>query len=229
MRGSGVDVPKPLVPVAGVPLVERNVRALVAHGFADLAVATPAAGPVAEFAEARLAAVASEAGARLRVVRERVPLGNIGCAGALHGEGDVLVVYADNLTALDLADVVRYHAASGAALTLAAHDEELRLPYGRLDVHGARVVGYAEKPVTTVTIASGVAVLGRDATALLPDDRPTGLVDLTRELLGRGLHVAAYRHDAPWVDVNDADGVQRAERLLAEHPQAFDTALRART
>jgi NDP-sugar pyrophosphorylase family protein len=72
-------------------------------------------------------------------------------------------------------------------------------------------------------------VLGRDATALLPDDRPTGLVDLTRELLGRGLHVAAYRHDAPWVDVNDADGVQRAERLLAEHPQAFDTALRART
>ena len=222
MRASGVAVPKPLVLVRGTPLVEHNLRQLLRHGFDDVVVSVPGdGGPIGEYAEGRLSQLASEAGARLRVLAETTPLGNIGCAGLLHGEGDVLTVYADNLTALDLRDVLRHHAESGAALTLAAHDERFRLPYGRLEIEDGRVLGYAEKPTIAVTVCSAVAVLGPDATAALPAGRPAGLVDLTVELLRRGLPVAAYRHDAPWIDVNDGDAVRRAEALLEEHAAAF--------
>jgi NDP-sugar pyrophosphorylase family protein len=222
MRASGVDVPKPLVPVRGVALAEHNLRQLLRHGLDDLVVAVPGGdGPVARFAEGRLAELAAEHGARLRVLAEERPLGNIGCAGQLHGEGDVLVVYADNLTTLDLGAVLRHHAESGAALTLAAHDEPFRVPYGRLELADGRVVGYAEKPTIAVTVCSAIAVLGPGATGALPADRPTGLVDLTVELLRRGLPVAAYRHEAPWVDVNDASAVERAEALLDAHAAEF--------
>jgi NDP-sugar pyrophosphorylase family protein len=135
----------------------------------------------------------------------------------LHGEGDVLTVYADNLTSLDLRDVLRHHAKSGAALTLAAHDEQFRLPYGRLEIAAERVLGYIEKPTIAVSVSSAVAVLGAAARQLLPVDRPTGLVDLTGELLRRNLAVAAYQHRAPWIDVNDADDVRRAEEFLDQH------------
>lgn len=222
MRASGVDVPKPLVPVRGVPLIERNLRQLLRHGLEDIVVAVPGdGGPVGKYAEQRLAALASESGARLRVLAERTPLGNIGCAGMLHGEGEVLTVYADNLTSLDLRDVLSHHAESGAALTLATHDEPFGLPYGRLDIAGGQVVGYSEKPTIRVTVCSAIAVLGPAATEVLPVDRPTGLADLTVELLRRGLAVSAYRHQAPWVDVNDGDGVRRAETLLEEHAAEF--------
>ncbi|MDX6552442.1 MAG: NDP-mannose synthase, partial [Gaiellales bacterium] len=214
MRASGIDVPKPLVPVRGVPLIELGVRRLLWCGFTEIVVAVPGDGPVGRFAEHRLGPLASAAGARLRVYAEPEPLGNIGCAGMLRGEGDVLTVYADNVTSLDLRDVLRHHAESGAALTLAAHDEPFRLPYGRLDIEAGRVVGYSEKPAIAVTVSSAIAVLGSAATEVIPADRPTGLVDLTVELLRRGLPVAAYEHRAPWVDVNDAGGVRRAETLL---------------
>jgi NDP-sugar pyrophosphorylase family protein len=222
MRASGIETPKPLVPVRGVPLVERNLRQLLRHGLKDIVVAVPGGGGAVEtYAEEQLAPLASESGARLRVLAERTPLGNIGCAGMLHGEGDVLTVYADNLTSLDLQNVLAHHAESGAALTLAAHDESFRLPYGRLDIAGGRVVGYSEKPTLAVTVCSAIAVLGPAATELLPADRPTGLVDLTVKLLRRGLRVSAYRHEAPWVDVNDAADVLRAEGLLEEHASDF--------
>jgi NDP-mannose synthase len=222
MRASGVDVPKPLVPVRGVPLVELALRRLLRCGLREIVVAVPGdGGPVGRFAEGRLTVVASAAGARLRVHAEPAPLGNIGCAGMLHGEGDVLTVYADNVTSLDLRDVLRHHAESGAALTLAAHEEPFRLPYGRLDIEGGQVVGYSEKPAIAVTVSSAIAILGSAATEVIPADRPTGLADLTVELLRRGLPVSAYRHQAPWVDVNDAGGVRRAEALLEERADDF--------
>lgn len=222
MRASGVDAPKPLVPVRGVPLLERNLCQLLRHGLKDIVVAVPGdGGAVEKYAEERLVPLAFESGARVRVLVEETPLGNIGCAGMLQGEGDVLTVYADNLTSLDLRDILTHHGESGAALTLAAHDEPFRLPYGRLDISGGRVVGYSEKPTLAVTVCSAIAVLGPAATALLPEGQPSGLVDLTVELLRRGLPVSAYRHQAPWVDVNDAADVRRAESLLEEHAADF--------
>jgi NDP-sugar pyrophosphorylase family protein len=223
MRASGVETPKPLVAVRGVPLIERNVRQLVRHGFREIVVAVREGDEaVAGYAEERLATVASAAGARLELLVEPAPLGNVGCAAMLPGDDDVLMVYADNLTSLDLGDLVAYHRQTGSPLTLAAHEESFRLPYGRLELADARVVDYAEKPTLELVVCSGIAVLGPVARSVLRPGSTAGLVDLTRELLGRGLAVSAYRHGAAWVDVNDAASLARAEALVDEHgPEVF--------
>jgi len=218
-----VELPKPLVPVAGVPLIEWNLRALLLHGLDQVVVAVPAGDDaIAGFARERLAPAAAAAGASLRVLTEPTPLGNIGCAGLLRDAGDVLVVFADNVTVLDLRALIDHHLASGAAMTLASHDEPFQLPYGRLELAGGdRVVAYTEKPELAVTVSSGTAVLSPAATGLLAADTPTGMADLARELLRAGLPVRAFRHQAPWVDVNDAAAIPRAERLLEQHAAAF--------
>jgi NDP-mannose synthase len=223
MRASGVELPKPLVPVAGVPLIEWNLRALLLHGLDQVVVAVPAGDDaIAGFARERLAPAAAAAGASLRVLTEPTPLGNIGCAGLLRDAGDVLVVFADNVTVLDLRALIDHHLASGAAMTLASHDEPFQLPYGRLELAGGDwVVAYTEKPELAVTVSSGTAVLSPAATGLLAADTPTGMADLARELLRAGLPVRAFRHRAPWVDVNDAAAIPRAERLLEQHAAAF--------
>lgn len=223
MRASGVDLPKPLVPVRGVPLVERNLHQLLRHGMREVVVAVPVVPEtVGAYVRERLDPSARAMGARLRLLTEATPLGNIGCAGQLSGLADaVLVVYADNLTTLDLTAVLRHHDHRGAALTLAAHDQPFRLPYGRLEITAGRVTAYAEKPTISLTVSSAVSVLGPAALTVLATGRPTGLVDLTTELLRRGELVTAYRHQAPWVDVNDAADLRRAERLVDEHPGDF--------
>jgi NDP-sugar pyrophosphorylase family protein len=210
MRLSGIDVSKPLVPVLGVPLLERNVRHLLQHGLDDIVVSV-----AADNAEVR----AFVQSLPVEALVEATPMGNIGCAAELRGRGTVLVLYADNLTTLDLTDVLAVHSDTAAALTLASHDEPFRLPYGRLTLDNDRVTAYEEKPSIAVTVCSAIAVLGPEAVEAI--DGPMGLVDLTNVLLRNGSRVTAYRHDAPWVDVNDVRGVARAEALVREHAGEF--------
>jgi len=223
MRRTLGPIPKPLVPVRGTPLLEWNLRALLAHGFRSLAVSVPAADPRVEaFVRGRGVALAAAAGAELEVMREEEPRGNAGCAGALHGRADaVLLVFADNLTALDLGALVREHLHGGAALTLATHEETVRSPFGEVRVDGGRVIGYDEKPPRRTLIASGVAVLGEAALAVIPPRGPVGIAAVARRLLDEGRDVREHRHSAPWMDVNDAEALERAERMVDEHAALF--------
>jgi NDP-sugar pyrophosphorylase family protein len=229
MLKSGVRTPKPLVPIGGRTLLEHNVNQLLRGGFRKIHVSVSSGDrAVHDFATGILAEHAASGGAELSVLPEPQPLGNIGCAGLLRGRArTLLVVYADNLTTLDLAALVSHHHRERAALTLACHDHPFHIPYGRLSVHEGAVTGYTEKPSLTVTVCSAVSVLGEAALACLPPDRPTGLVDLTNTMLAAGERVGAFPHDAAWVDVNDTDGIRVAEDLVRRHPEDFGDAVDA--
>jgi mannose-1-phosphate guanylyltransferase/phosphomannomutase len=217
-------VPKPLVPVAGVPLVLRNLVTLLRHGFSDLYVSIPAGSEALRaFLEGPRTALAKRHGARLTLIEEAQPLGTLGAAAALGGRCDaLLVVNADNLTSLDLRAFAVHHAAPpAAAMTLAVHVQPVAVPWGQVELLGGRVAAYREKPTLPVAICSGCYVLGPLALGVLRPGHRCDAPDLVRALLAAGAEVRAYEHAALWVDVNDGAAVARAERLVGEHPMAF--------
>ncbi len=224
MLASGVAVPKALLPVGGVSLLERNLYAFLRSGITEVSVSVSAEVPdVGREARFRLAAVAAAARGQLDVLEEDRPLGNIGAARALRRSGGpVVVTYADNLTTLDLDLVLCRHLASGADLTLAAHHQPLRMPYGELIVDGDDVVDYLEKPVRRPLIASAVVVLSPAAMDWMPADDACGLVELFARVKDRGGRVVAVRHTEPWVDVNDANAWAEAAQMMAGHQPALD-------
>jgi NDP-mannose synthase len=227
MRRSNGPTIKPLVSVAGVPLLERNLQALIRSGIDDIHVVIPAKGEpeLMKWVSSRAVRLIRAAGARLEIHEETIPRGNIGGCGDLHGKArDLLVVFADNLTTLDLRALLRDHDEGGAALTLAVHEEPFRMSFGEVRTEGDQVTGYWEKPDKNFLISSGVSVLGAPALALLADQgqRPVGLSDLYRLVAERGLKVRAFRHQAAWIDVNDGAAAIRAEKLVAENRADFD-------
>jgi NDP-sugar pyrophosphorylase family protein len=229
MRVSGATKPKPLVPVAGASLLERNLFLLLGAGFDDIVFSVPRRAPsLRAFIVTRLAPLVAASGGRTRILEEEMPLGNIGCAalvGDTLSETDALVVvYVDNLTTLDLGALVEQHQISGAPCTLAAHEQRFRRPYGELTVRAGRVVAYREKPEQDILVCSAVTVLAPEATTTLshligrPPTRPAGLADLFQALDDAGQPVDAFLHDAPWVDVNDITAIPSAESLVVAAP-----------
>jgi NDP-mannose synthase len=217
MRASGTATPKPLVTVGGKTLLEHNLLALLQSGMRDIVVATPGHSPeIAAFVLGPCRALVSDRGGELRLYEERQPLGNIGAAAEVVCRGsELLVVFADNLTTLDLAAVVRHHKKVGAELTLAIHLEPFRIPFGEVEVRDGMIVAYAEKPEHRVLVSSGVMVLGPAAIARIPRGQATGTSWLANRLLAAGARIAALPHDAPWIDVNDLAAAEDAVRLLA--------------
>lgn len=223
MRRSAIEQAKPLVEIRGVPLLERNLRMLLRDGFRQIVIAVPRTLPeIGRFVKDRCQALARAAGASIEMLVEEKPLGNIGCAGLLRDRAaNIFVVYADNLTTLDLAAVLRAHLGADADLTLAVHDEQFRIPFGRVQIDRRRVTAYEEKPLLSVPVCSAISVLGRKAVAALPTDRPTGISELAQTMIATSAEVLAYCHSAPWIDVNDAETRLRAEQLIA-HEESFD-------
>ena len=227
MRKSNGPTIKPLVSVAGVTLLERNLQALIRSRIEEIHVVVPARGEpeLMDWVYSRAVRLTRAAGARLEIHEETIPRGNIGGCGDLHGKArDLLVVFADNLTTLDLRALLRDHDRGGAALTLAVHEEPFKMSFGEIRTEGDRVTGYWEKPDKNFLISSGVSVLGAPALALLSDQgaKPVGLSDLYRLVAERGLKVRAFRHQAAWIDVNDGAAAVRAEKLVAQNRADFD-------
>lgn len=230
MLASRGPTPKPLVPVRGVPLIERNLAMLLMAGAREVVVAVPAGLPeIGRWVEGRGRALAAARGATVRCVVETVALGTIGAAAGLWGAAGALpadyavpVVNADNLVALDLRGLVARHREAAAAFTVATHLQPFRIPFGEVEVVDGRLVAYHEKPDHPVRVSSGTYVLGPVALAALAPGERCDVPTLVTRLLGRGEVVAAYAHATPWIDVNDAASVARAEALVAAHPEAFE-------
>jgi NDP-sugar pyrophosphorylase family protein len=223
MRSTLGPLHKALVPVLGVPMIERNLRSLLSQGFRELVVACSVDEPaVQDFVRLRGQALAAACGARCEILLETEPLGTIGVARELRDRSSALmVVNVDNLTTLDLRELVSHHRREGVWLTIATHTEPFKIPFGEVVVEDGKIREYREKPTFPVTISSGTYVLSAQACSILPPAR-TDIPELVRTLNEQGKKVSAFRHDSEWVDVNNAFDLDIAERLIAGHQKRFD-------
>ncbi len=216
MRATNGPVHKALVEVAGVPLLEYNLLALFLSGIDEIVVVISKSEPaIGHYISSRGTALARQFSGRITTFIETEPLGNIGAVGAVtDGLRDMIVLFADNLTSIALPDLLARHRETAASLTVATHVWELRNPFGELEIDRGHVRSYQEKPVRKVRVSSGLFVVGHAAAALIPARRPVGAAEFFDTVLAAGLSVAAYEHNANWIDVNDADALARADRLV---------------
>lgn len=223
MRRSRGPAHKALVPVLGVPLLERNVVALLQQGFTDIVVAFSAGEPeIRQYVCGRIRELVVARHGTVRAFEETRPMGTLGAAGCISwGSPDLLVVNVDNLTSLNLCHLVAQQRRNRAALTIATHEHRATIPFGKVTVRNGRVVQYVEKPTISSQVCSGAYVLGASAKECL-DGHPIDAHLLVNALLSRGKRVSAYKHHAPWVDINDAACVDSAEQLIASCPEQFE-------
>jgi len=206
-------LPKPLVPVAGFPLLGYTVARLVEGGVTRVIVACRA-GDEEMFLQAL-----SGLGADVEAVGEEEPLGRGGglrlAATRRQEEGPVLALNGDEVLDVDFSALLSEHGASGAAATLVV--AQVRSPFGVVDVEGGTITGFREAPLLEHWVNSGVYVLGEDALALLPekgDHEQSTFPQLAHE---RRLH--AHRHEGVWLTVNTPKDLRRAAEFVEEHPE----------
>lgn len=215
LRPATEEVPKPMLEVAGVPMVERLVRGLVRDGVDRVTVITGHRGEVVRRHLAGLADLGR--GAQIDFLAEPAPLGNVGGLRLVKVERPlVLFAFGDLVTDLDFAELVVRHDRAGADVLLASHYEAHKLQLGELVVEGDQVVGYREKPEKRFLICSGIGVFRREALKVMPTDgQPCGLVDLVAAGLDRGLTVSHWEHGAFWMDVNSPELLREANLRLS--------------
>ena len=212
--------PKPMLPMANIPMMEHVVNLLRTHGFEDIVVT------VAFMANAirTYFGDGSEFGVRMVYATESTPLGTAGSVRNAKDELDerFLVISGDVLTDIDLGAVVDFHDAHGALATLALKAVENPLEFGIVITNeDGSIERFLEKPtwgqVFSDTINTGIYVLEPEIFDFIPEGQA---VDFSGETFpaalaaGKGLY--GYVADGYWEDVGTL------EAYLSSHQDILD-------
>src|SRR5271170_3253265 len=140
------QVPKPLVPVAGVPNAVHLIHYLHSYGYDEIAI------NVFYLADAILTALGdgSKFGVKLHYLHEPVLMGSAGAVKPLEayfGNETFVVVGCDDLTDLPLDKLVAFHRERGAIATIGLVERDEVDQYGVVVVdERGKIVGFQEKP-----------------------------------------------------------------------------------
>ena len=201
-------LPKPLMPLGDMPIIEVVLRQLAASGFDQVTVAV---GYLAELMMA-YCGDGSKFGLKLSYSREEEPLGTAGPLALIDGLDDTfLVMNGDVLTSLDLRGLVERHRGSGAAATIATHQRQQQINYGIIENdEESRVTAYIEKPTYRYQVSMGIYVLEPAVLGFIPRGQYLDLPDLVRQLMAAGRPVLAHPFDGYWLDIGRHDDYEQA-------------------
>jgi choline kinase len=218
-RLRAVSPSKPLTPVAGVPLIERVIRAAAEGGATRFFIAT---GHEAARLEAFLETLPFTI-VPVRVADWDLPNGHSVLAGAAAIPGDYLLAMSDHL--FDPGIVRALIAAPAAALTLAV-DRDLANPL--LDMDDAtkvatggdgRIAAIGKTLAPFDAIDTGLfratPALAEAIQAAVADGKAGSLSDGVQRLAARGDAMTLDITGLSWLDVDDPAALAKAEAMLA--------------
>ena len=204
-------IPKPLVEVAGRPIIEWQVRWLKKCGISSFVFLV---GYLKEKVIDYMDSRSSELGITAQYSVEETPLGTGGALNnarkLLDGEDTFAMLNGDNITNIDIGKLSLDANIASIALV------PLRSTYGITRLEGDKIVKFDEKPILPeYWMNSGIYVMSKEIFAHLPD---AGNMESTTfvELSGKGALKGVKYPDAYFKGVDSIKDMEEATKDLTE-------------
>jgi dTDP-glucose pyrophosphorylase/predicted transcriptional regulator len=204
-------IPKPMLPVAGRPILERLVLQLVSSGIRRIYLSV---NYRAELIEAHFGN-GHRFGCTVEYLREPEALGTAGSLALLPPTAEVrehplVVMNGDLMTQTNVGRLLDFHDAGTQAISLAVRRHVEQLPFGNVEVEGDLVVGFTEKPTTTRLINAGIYVLDPACLDSLEGVQHLTMPELIERVRRHGREVRVLEIDDEWIDVGRPVELSRA-------------------
>lgn len=208
-------IPKPMITVAGRPILERLILHLVGSGIRRIFLAVNYKAMVIEdhFKGGE------DFGCTIDYLRENpeLPLGTAGALTLLAGADfeptePLLLMNGDLVTQFLVGNLLEYHEQSSSIATIVARPYAHEIPFGivETDEHG-RLIRIREKPVESWNANAGVYVLDPAMLHRIAPDTPMDMPDLLQTCITEGEKVAVWiMEGGDWVDVGRPADLKRA-------------------
>jgi mannose-1-phosphate guanylyltransferase/phosphomannomutase len=220
LRPLTCDLPKPMVPVMNVPIMEHIIELLKLHGIKEI-------GVTLAFLPQKIKSYfgnGSSLGVKLHYFAEDSPLGT---AGSIKNAEDFLdetfvVISGDSLTNINLTDAISFHRTKKSKSTLVLTRVDVPLEYGVVITDSQNAVtGFLEKPswgeVFSDTVNTGTYILEPDVLKFLERGKKLDFSqDLFPMLLEKKERMFGYIMSGYWCDIGDLGAYLQAHYDILE-------------
>ena len=212
-------LPKPLMPIGEIPILEIVIRQLKHHGFTRIILAV---NHQAEMLQAVMGD-GSKYGVRIEYSLEKKPLSTMGPLRLMKKLPEhFLVMNGDILTDLNYTQLYRDHVKSKKIFTISSYRREQKVDYGVLHVGvDGKLMGFEEKPVQHYQVSMGVYMVSKKVLSLITPNVPFGFDHLMAAMLKKAEPVGVRLHRGLWLDIGRPDDYMEAMDVFSKRRRSL--------
>jgi NDP-sugar pyrophosphorylase family protein len=213
-------LPKPLMPIGDVPILEIVLRQLKFFGCKKVIMA------VGHLKELLMAFFNSgqKWGLEIKYSFEEKPLGTAGPLKLINGEDiedNFIVMNGDVLTDLDYRDFFDFHKKNDALCTIATYKKPVKINLGVLELKDDVLTNYIEKPTLNYTVSMGVYAFKKETLSYIPFNEYFDFPDLIKKLIKENKKVLSYQFDNFWLDIGTPSDFEIATETFENNKHIF--------
>jgi len=202
-------LPKPLMPVGDVPILEHLFRNLKKHGITEVMLATGYLGELIE----SYCGNGSKLGMNITYSRETHPMGTAAPISLMAEKisETFLVMNGDLLCDIDFKELLEYHISKRSCVTIGAFNQIHKIGLGVLNLdNDNNLICYEEKPEYRYLVSMGIYVMEPIVLNYLKLSEKMDLPNLINLLIKEKNKVAVYKHNGYWLDIGTHKDLDKA-------------------
>jgi mannose-1-phosphate guanylyltransferase len=208
LRPMTYEIPKPLIPVRGRPVLEHQINMLKEFDIRNIILAVGEnQKKVAEYF-----GNGSKFGVKIDYIIEYKPLGKMGSLRLLKGKirNTFAVLNVDALINPNIADIYNFHKKEGALATILLTNSNEPNDFGVVKMHGNQVVDFINKPSDAPTnlIDASFYIFEPEVLKMVPNGKVM-TDDLFKSMKNEG-KIVGFIHDGYLFDVGTPSGYENA-------------------
>jgi dTDP-glucose pyrophosphorylase len=204
------EVPKPMLKVGDLPILEHNINRLQQYGVDDFWFSINYKGDIIKeyFGNGK------ERNIHIEYVSEDKPLGTIGSVSNINNfkHDHVLIMNSDILTNLDFEHFFLDFIQQEADLSVVSIPYKVSVPYAVLENNERNITGFSEKPTYTYYSNGGIYIIRKNLLLEnLPKNTFFNATDLIESLVKNGKKVISYHMAGYWLDIGKHEDYEKAQ------------------
>lgn len=208
LKPYSITLPKPLVPVGDLPILEIIILKLKTHGFNHITITV---NHMAEIIKAFFGD-GSKWNINIDYTSEAKPLSTMGPLTLIPDlPENFLVMNGDVLTDLNFNEFYQYHLDSKNNFTISAFKRIDKIDYGvlRKDEEN-KLIKFDEKPSLEFLVSMGIYMVNRNIVENIPKDTFFGFDHLMKLLIEKSEFPSIYEFNGYWLDIGRPDDYEKA-------------------
>ena len=208
------EKPKPMLPIAGRPILELIIEQFRNQGFRQFYLAVNYLGEqiLSHFGDG------TKFDVRIEYLEEKTRLGTAGALSLLPDkpETSLVVTNGDLLLKEDFSIALDRHIEQSVDLTVLARDYQMQVPFGVIDEVDGVINAIVEKPVHTFKVNAGIYFLEPKVLDLVPSDTFFDMPELFNQCVSCGMSADRQLLNGYWLDIGQPMDYQRAQNEFSE-------------
>ena len=206
------NIPKPMLPLDGKPIIEYTIDRLISYGVRNIYISL---GYMSEVIEDYFMDGQGK-GVNIEYIHEDVPLGTIGSLSLLNNISmeNLFVVNGDLISNVNYENLYKYSINENADITIVSKEYKIDIPYAVIESHNRKVQSIEEKPTINLETNAGIYLLKKQVLTLIPKGEYFNITDLFDKILSLDGNILIDRHRGYWIDIGRIEDYQAAQDLI---------------